>query len=494
MRLILEIHIIIVLGFMAVHGSWSQSIPAADIAFNTIHLENPSFEDIARPSIPPRKWLNCGFPEESAPDVQPSGDWSVFKPAFHGHTYLGMVARENDTWESVGQMLEKPLRKGMCYTFSIYLCSSKEYLSQVIPDSLKHIELTIEQRARLPLKSFTKGIMLRIWGGDVPCHKRELLAQSGTIDNQEWKQFSWKIEPQSDIKYLSLEAFYKTPTLFPYNGNILVDNASGFTLTACEEDEELILPPVVKFLQPIEKINPRLNQYRVRAQIHNVHSKEKITFYVNGKEMGAFDFDYDTHIFSTTLYLKEGKNELLIEVENDEGYAKDQTSVLIIEKGSQKKEEPEVAQAASTEEPASQPPGYKILPSLGYKNIKKGQIIRVDRLYFATDSSALGSDTSSFAVLNEIYAFLKDNPKVLIEVGGHTNGGTKKRPINMRFSNELSRARARTVAEYLVDKGIPARQIQYKGYGPRKPLASNDTAQGRIKNQRVEIKILSTDG
>ena len=41
-------------------------------------------------------------------------------------------------------------------------------------------------------------------------------------------------------------------------------------------------------------------------------------------------------------------------------------------------------------------------------------------------------------------------------------------------------------------KGIEASRIQYKGYGPRKPIATNETAEGRKKNQRVEIKILST--
>ena len=53
--------------------------------------------------------------------------------------------------------------------------------------------------------------------------------------------------------------------------------------------------------------------------------------------------------------------------------------------------------------------------------------------------------------------------------------------------------RAKEVANYLVNKGIPLERVQYKGYGKRKPLVSNKTPMGRKKNQRVEIKILSMD-
>jgi len=60
------------------------------------------------------------------------------------------------------------------------------------------------------------------------------------------------------------------------------------------------------------------------------------------------------------------------------------------------------------------------------------------------------------------------------------------------YCDLLSTARAKSVADYLVAKGIPATQVTYKGYGKRAPLVSNDTARGRKRNQRVEIKVLST--
>lgn len=94
-----------------------------------IYLTNPSFEDMPRHSIAPSGWYDCGFPGESPPDVQPNGEFGVTKPANHGATYLGMVVRDNDTWESVSQKLSRPLKRGQCYEFSLDLARSELYIS-----------------------------------------------------------------------------------------------------------------------------------------------------------------------------------------------------------------------------------------------------------------------------------------------------------------------------------------------------------------------------
>ena len=59
---------------------------------------------------------------------------------------------------------------------------------------------------------------------------------------------------------------------------------------------------------------------------------------------------------------------------------------------------------------------------------------------------------------------------------------------------ELSINRAKSVANWLVSKGIPANRVQYKGYGWTKPILPNTTADGRKKNQRVEATILNSNG
>jgi outer membrane protein OmpA-like peptidoglycan-associated protein len=464
----------------------SQALPSNFGDPNNPEFSNPSFEDIARASLPPKGWIDCGFPNESPPDVQPSGAWEVYRPAYHGYTYLGMVTRENDTWEAVGQRLNYPLLKDRCYTFSIYLCSSSEYWSAVAPDSVKNRDFLPDD---LPKKNFDQAIKLRIWGGDGYCDKKDLLAESETIGNTNWQKYSWKIEPKRDISHIVLEAFYKTPTLFPYNGNVLVDHASPFTMISCREDEELVLPPTVRILQPIEKTNPRLNQVKLNAIVKNIKSKSQIRFRVNSVNIDVFNFDPSSGSFSTTLSLKEGKNTILLYASNSMGEAEDDTQVYIVGQGSVV-ETPKPA-TPNPEKPIAPKKDYKVLKSLNEDEMTTGQIINIDNLYFAADSSNL-QDAASFAVLDELFQFLQEHPTVTIEVRGHTSAGSGRQRINLKYSEDLSRARAKTVALYLVNKGINTDRIQYRGYGPREPIATNDTPEGRRKNQRVEIKILST--
>ena len=85
-----------------------------------IVLTNPSFEDLPKMGETPTGWYNCGKAGETPPDVQPGG-WTVAKPANHGQTYLGLVVRDNETWEGVGQRLPRPVEAGQCYEFSLDL-------------------------------------------------------------------------------------------------------------------------------------------------------------------------------------------------------------------------------------------------------------------------------------------------------------------------------------------------------------------------------------
>ncbi|MBK9733528.1 MAG: OmpA family protein, partial [Saprospiraceae bacterium] len=59
------------------------------------------------------------------------------------------------------------------------------------------------------------------------------------------------------------------------------------------------------------------------------------------------------------------------------------------------------------------------------------------------------------------------------------------------YCDQLSTARAKKVAEFLYNRGISKSRVTFKGYGKREPLTDSTSAQGRQKNQRVEIKIMS---
>ena len=82
-------------------------------------------------------------------------------------------------------------------------------------------------------------------------------------------------------------------------------------------------------------------------------------------------------------------------------------------------------------------------------------------------------------VLDKIAACLVD---ANIEVGGHTDG--RGAP---ELNAQLSQQRANTVLDYLVGKGMNRAKLTAKGYGPSKPIADNDTLEGRQKNRRIEF-------
>ena len=94
--------------------------------------------------------------------------------------------------------------------------------------------------------------------------------------------------------------------------------------------------------------------------------------------------------------------------------------------------------------------------------------------------------SSSKPVLDEAVAVLKQYPAIRIEVSGHTDSRGSE-AINM----ELSGKRADYVKWYLVGEGIDAGRVETVAYGPVRPIADNDTADGRAENRRIEFRLLS---
>ncbi|GAA4837708.1 OmpA family protein [Algivirga pacifica] len=99
---------------------------------------------------------------------------------------------------------------------------------------------------------------------------------------------------------------------------------------------------------------------------------------------------------------------------------------------------------------------------------------------FASGSAELTDD--SYLNIREVARFLKKAPSLKISIEGHTdNVGT---PEN---NKRLSQARAAAVKEALVNVGVPADRMTTKGWGQERPIASNTTKDGRLKNRRVSI-------
>ncbi|MBF0272363.1 MAG: OmpA family protein [Magnetococcales bacterium] len=105
----------------------------------------------------------------------------------------------------------------------------------------------------------------------------------------------------------------------------------------------------------------------------------------------------------------------------------------------------------------------------------------LENLHFKSDKDQI--EPVSFPLLDSVVTVLKNNPSVKVEVQGHTDStGTAVR------NDKLSKARAQSVKKYLVGKGIAANRLTTAGFGPSKPIATNDNPAGRAKNRRVELK------
>lgn len=112
----------------------------------------------------------------------------------------------------------------------------------------------------------------------------------------------------------------------------------------------------------------------------------------------------------------------------------------------------------------------------------EGDIVPMWDVFFAVGESILLPQ--SYNELHRLEELLKANPTMRIELRGHTdNLGTAS------FNQRLSEARAQAVLEYLKARGIDPRRMTAVGYGKTLPIDTNETAEGRQRNRRVEYRV-----
>lgn len=126
----------------------------------------------------------------------------------------------------------------------------------------------------------------------------------------------------------------------------------------------------------------------------------------------------------------------------------------------------------------------KYIPELDITKVEIGKKLRINELSFDADSTNLRIE--NFEILDEVYDFLVLHDHIQIEIGGHTNTIPPH-----EYCDKLSTERAKSVAEYIVNKGIDKLRVSYKGYGKREPITESKSIAARKKNQRVEVKILT---
>ena len=116
------------------------------------------------------------------------------------------------------------------------------------------------------------------------------------------------------------------------------------------------------------------------------------------------------------------------------------------------------------------------------EEVKKTLNYAAKNVYFNTGSTKLLSQ--SFTPLNEVVKILNDNANLKLKIDGHADSVASD-----EFNMNLSNGRAGSVKAYLVGKGIDVSRLESEGFGETTPVADNNSATGRQKNRRVEMKV-----
>lgn len=138
--------------------------------------------------------------------------------------------------------------------------------------------------------------------------------------------------------------------------------------------------------------------------------------------------------------------------------------------------DPEPERPPAPPEPEPEP---ELPPATSKKIVMRGVNFDFDRELIRPDSQPL---------LNAAIRILRENPDVRITIEGHTDSlGTEA------YNEALSIRRAEAVFGYLAEGGIDRNRMQIVGYGESRPLTSNETAEGRAENRRVELRVVADD-
>ena len=163
-----------------------------------VKFQNGSFEDEPTDATVPHGWWGCA--PYTTPDILP-GYWGVNLPPSEGQTYVGLITRENGSFESIGQRLSSELMKGICYSFLVDLAHSNVYAG------------------------YNEVIQLRIWLGSKRCGENQIIFHSPYIENKKWQTFEVTFTPDQNYEYVVIEAYAGGKNIMK-KGNILIDNLS----------------------------------------------------------------------------------------------------------------------------------------------------------------------------------------------------------------------------------------------------------------------------
>lgn len=110
---------------------------------------------------------------------------------------------------------------------------------------------------------------------------------------------------------------------------------------------------------------------------------------------------------------------------------------------------------------------------------RRGPIL-LENIYFEANTAVI--DSNSFQEIDRLVRYLKENPRIGIEINVFTHNN-----LTYEFASAITSERGQVLAELLINRGLDPLRIHYRGLGKINPLNKNDSVQARCKNQRVEV-------
>ena len=201
-------------------------MPLSLLSQEIIVFKNPSFEaqlleansNYSAQDID--SWEDCSqtlFIGETPFDVQP-GFWGVSLKPKHGSSYIGLITRKNETYESIGQRIQNRLKRGVEYSLSLHIATSYKSKS---PSSETQKGYKSSNSKENPYAVSSPAI-LRVRLTNSITKKTELIYTSNPILNNKWGILDIKFTPRFDADYIIFEAYFPNSNE-PTYGNILID-------------------------------------------------------------------------------------------------------------------------------------------------------------------------------------------------------------------------------------------------------------------------------
>ena len=338
---------------------------------------------------------------------------------------------------------------------SVYESSSKEVVNNISINELADTPNWIDDFSQ------SMASMENVQNGKITMARSGNVTLQGTVDNEALKQST-----ADDLSSLFGDEY-------KIINNIAVE-----------------LPPVVPTMQPFASIIDNEEQISISGLLPKESARELLRTYRRGDKYVADNIAIDERVIAPAWTDQLGQS--LASVDNIENPKINITSSgdLIVGGHAQTED----ARTAAADQLSTlfgnsvslrnditvETPKIQEAPKPDFRDLLAQ--IDIAGIRFGTNSAELNSD--SIVILEQVTELLNQYQNVNVEIAGHTDSlGSQQ------YNLALSADRATTVMQFLDSKGISPNRMTAKGYGPARPVASNDTAAERAQNRRIEFTL-----